>query len=243
MRPIVESLRSILRPITPIVLLVAIACTAAIVNAQEAPVWRAGAAAIDITPEGRVWMAGYAFRNKPSEGIAQRLNAKALAIDHSASGRIVIVTLDLIGVPRELRGRIEQEVREKFELPPESLLLNASHTHSGPALSSRRVDDPTYAEKADTYQQELGNKIVQVIGEALSRREPADLYFTEARAGFAMNRRLRVGSEIRNSPNPKGPVDHDVPVLRVLGSEGELRAILFGYACHNTTANFYTING
>ena len=31
-----------------------------------------------------------------------------------------------------------------------------------------------------------------------------------------MNRRLRVGHQIRNSPNPEGPVDHEVPVLRAL---------------------------
>src|SRR5262249_51661480 len=64
-----------------------------------------------------------------------------------------------------------------------------------------------------------------------------------ARCGFAMNRRLLVGTEIRNSPNPDGPVDHDVPVLRVNGADGKIKAILFGYACHNTVTPFYTING
>ena len=105
------------------------------------------------------------------------------------------------------------------------------------------MDDPTYAKVADSYQRVLEEKIVQVIGHALSRSGPARLYFTRARAGFAMNRRLRVGQEIRNSPNPDGPVDHDVPVLRVVGSDGNLKAVLFGYACHNTVTGFYTING
>jgi hypothetical protein len=36
-----------------------------------------------------------------------------------------------------------------------------------------------------------------------------------------------------------GPVDHRVPVLAVRGSSGNLRAVLFGYACHATTLNFY----
>ncbi|MGH9162997.1 MAG: neutral/alkaline non-lysosomal ceramidase N-terminal domain-containing protein, partial [Vicinamibacteraceae bacterium] len=173
----------------------------------------------------------------------QHIYAKALVIDDNANGRIVIVTLDLIGVPRQLRDRVEQRVRQQYGLAPESLLLNASHTHSGPAPSAEGVNDPIYAKKADAYQRLLADKIVQVIGEALSRSGPADLYFTRARAGFAMNRRLRVGHEIRNSPNPNGPVDHDVPVLRVVGSDGELKAVLFGYACHNTVTGFYTING
>ena len=38
-------------------------------------------------------------------------------------------------------------------------------------------------------------------------------------------------------------MDHDVPVLRVDTPEGKLRAVLFGYACHNTTLSFYKFCG
>jgi neutral ceramidase len=204
--------------------------------------WKAGAAAIDITPEGPVWMAGYAARKKPSEGVSQRLQAKALALEDSEGAQMVMVTLDLIGVPKAVRQSVERQARERFQLRPESILLNASHTHSGPAPYPRGVADPAFIPQAETYGQMLEKKIVEVIGQALSRREPAKLFYSHARCAFAMNRRLRVGTEIRNSPNPEGPVDHDVPVLRVAGSDGKLKAILFGYACHNTVTGFYTIN-
>jgi hypothetical protein len=232
-----------MKAMTHVCLFVGVACLTAIVNGQNPASWKAGAAAVDITPDGPVWMAGYGSRTKPSEGVAQRIHAKALAIDDNANGRTVIVTLDLIGVPRELRDGVERRVHKQYGLSPGSILLNASHTHSGPAPSTRGVDDPIYARVADAYQRVLEEKIVQVIGQALSRSAPANLYFTRARAGFAMNRRLRVGDEIRNSPNPDGPVDHDVPVLRVVGTDGNLKAVLFGYACHNTVTGFYTING
>ena len=232
-----------MKAIKYVCLFVGVACLTAIVDGQDAASWKAGAAAIDITPDGPVWMAGYGARNKPSEGIAQRIYAKALAIEDNANRRMVIVTMDLIGVPRELRDGVERRAQKQYGLSPESILLNASHTHSAPFPSSRGLDDPTYAKVADSYSGVLEEKIVQVIGEALSRSVPANLHFTHARAGFAMNRRLRVGDEIRNSPNPDGPVDHDVPVLRVVGSDGNLKAVLFGYACHNTVTGFYTING
>jgi neutral ceramidase len=232
-----------MKAIHHVCLIVGVAWLTAVVNGQNAASWKAGAAAIDITPDGPVWMAGYGSRNKPSEGVAQRIHAKALAIEDNANGRMVIVTLDLIGVPRELRDGVERRVHKQYGLSPASILLNASHTHSGPAPSSRGVDDPVYAKVAGSYQRVLEEKIVQVIGQALSRSGPATLHFTRARAGFAMNRRLRVGHQIRNSPNPVGPVDHEVPVLRVIGSDGNLKAVLFGYACHNTVTNFYTING
>jgi hypothetical protein len=43
--------------------------------------WRAGVAAVDITPEGSIWLAGYAARRKPSESVAQPIHAKALALE------------------------------------------------------------------------------------------------------------------------------------------------------------------
>ena len=57
-----------------------------------------------------------------------------------------------------------------------------------------------------------------------------------------MNRRLPTKSGFANSPNPDGPVDHHVPVLRVTGADGKLRAVVFGYACHNTTLALYKWN-
>jgi hypothetical protein len=54
-----------------------------------------------------------------------------------------------------------------------------------------------------------------------------------------MNRRLPLNGGYANSPNPEGPVDQSVPVLRVTDAEGNIRAVLFGYACHNTTIGFY----
>lgn len=207
------------------------------------PEWRAGAASIDITPDGPAWMAGYAGRKKPSEAVVQKLFAKALAIEDAQGAMVVLVTLDLIGVPKPLREAVEKQVLSRHQLRPEHLLLNASHTHSGPSLYGRGIGDPAFVEKANAYSRLLEEKVGRVIDDALARREPVTLQYTRARAGFAMNRRLRVGTEIRNSPNPDGPVDHDVPVLRVANAKNEVKAILFGYACHNTVTGTYSING
>ena len=57
-----------------------------------------------------------------------------------------------------------------------------------------------------------------------------------------MNRRLPSQDGFQNSPYPDGPVDHDVPVLRVEAPDGKLRAIAFGYACHNTTTALMQFN-
>jgi hypothetical protein len=212
-------------------------------TAADPPDWKAGVATTDITPEKPLWMAGYASRTKPAEGTAQNLFAKALALEDAAGTRVVIVTLDLISVPRFLRDHLETAAREKYRLPPEGLLLNCSHTHCGPELRVAEVarpgETPERVKQATAYARKLEGQLTDLIGAALKDLAPARLTCFRARCGFAMNRRLAVPDGWANSPNPDGPVDHDVPVLRVEGANGKARAVLFGYACHNTTLAFY----
>jgi hypothetical protein len=191
---------------------------------------KAGVAQQIITPAMNMWMAGYASRKKPAEGKVQELYAKALALEDVAGKRFVFVTLDLIGILPSLRMRMEEKVQKAYGLPPESILLNASHTHSGPEY---RVEKGREKE-AQEYTAFLEERLMKVIGDALTDLKPAAVSWSRSRCGFAMNRRLPSPTGYQNSPNPDGPVDHEVPVLQVVSPEGQARAVLFGYACHNT---------
>src|SRR5262245_30292288 len=86
--------------------------------------WKAGAATVVITPDQPMWMAGYASRTNISQGKNTELYAKALALDDTRGGRLVIVTLDLITVPRALRARLASALASEHGLPQESLLMN-----------------------------------------------------------------------------------------------------------------------
>ncbi|MFH1719503.1 MAG: neutral/alkaline non-lysosomal ceramidase N-terminal domain-containing protein, partial [Planctomycetota bacterium] len=214
--------------------------------------WKAGVASTAITPEEPMWMAGYAARNKPSEGKIHDLYAKALVLEDEQGTRVVIVTVDLIGIPRPTRDWLEKEASKRYKIGPEALLLNSSHTHSGPVIRETRYSiygntlyglTPEQIRQSDEYVESLQEKILQLIGQAIDNLAPAKLGYTHARAGFAMNRRLPTETGFQNSPNPDGPVDHDVPVLRIDGDDGKLRAVLFGYACHSTTLSFYQFCG
>lgn len=210
------------------------------------PTWKAGAAAVLVTPQEPTWMAGYASRNKPSEGKFQDLYAKSLVLEDQDGRRLAIVTLDLISVPRPMRDWLATQSQAKYKLPPESLLINASHTHSGPVVRSGKSFyelSPDQQQRVDKYAAGLHQKLLDLIGRAIADLGPARLGYSHARAGFAMNRRLPTPKGYQNSPYPDGPVDHDVPVLRIERPDGKLRAVLFGYACHNTTLGLYQFSG
>jgi hypothetical protein len=201
----------------------------AVFAAEGALEWKVGAAAAVITPQESMLMAGYAVRKEPSEGTEQQLFGKALAIEDRGGKRVVIITLDLIGVSAKLREAVTERLKEEFKLPAEAVVMNASHTHCGPAYTSA---------EAQPYFDSLVAKLVDVASRALREMKPATLSYSVARCGFAMNRRTPTATGYKNHPNPDGVVDHSVPVISVRDAEGKLRSVLFGYACHNTTMGF-----
>jgi hypothetical protein len=205
--------------------------------------FKAGVAAKVITPTEPLWMAGYANRNKPAEGKQHDLHVKALALEDASGTVLVIVTSDLIGLPRPLSETVAAEVSRKAGLPRERLMLTASHTHCGPVLNGNLMDMyPIGDEQKQTiarYTDRLAGWMAETVLAALADRKPARLAYGSGTARFAMNRRQPTPNGIINGRNPEGPVDHSVPVLRVEGADGKLRAAVFGYACHNTTLQYY----
>jgi len=95
------------------------------------------------------------------------------------------------------------------------------------------------------YSQKLTDNLVTIIGTAIGNLKPAELRYGVGEAGFAMNRREATPKGVKIGMNPKGPMDHSVPVLRVTADDGTELAILVAYACHNTTltGEFYKLSG
>jgi hypothetical protein len=211
--------------------------------------WRAGVARREITPQGPIWMGGYASRKHPSEGVLQPLWAKALVLEDRQHARVVFVTLDLIGFDRALVDRMAQRVRQATGILRERIVVNCSHTHSGPVVAgvTPLVYDLTPEQQAtvNQYAQKLEGTLVELVAAAVAELRPATLEFAEGRATFGANRRALRDQAAKAKPavSRPAPVDPGVPVLVVGDAQGRPRAVLFGYACHNTTLAIYQING
>ena len=194
-------------------------------------------------------MSGYATRNRPSEGVVNQLWAKALVIEDSGGGRVVMVTTDLVGLPKEVSEEVAARLKAKYGLKRSQILLNASHTHSGPVvwpnLKNMFFFGSEEKERVVQYAKRLTDDIVRAVDSAMADLAPAQVSRGHGSAGFAINRRQPAKAGMQLGVNPGGPVDHDVPVLKIASPDGKLRAVLFAYACHNTTlgGDFYRICG
>src|SRR4051794_19404636 len=215
-------------------------------RAQEAT-WKAGVAKAVITPEKGVWLAGYGSK-RPPDGKLHDLWMKALALEDPQGRRVVLVTSDFQGVPKEMSDRVFQQLQKQLKLERHQVMITFSHNHCGPRLGDDLVDYyPVEAEQVrlvDEYTALMVEKAVAVVGESLANLAPASLRIGEGKTTFAVNRRdnreADVPAMLAKGTPLAGTADHTVPVMTVTRPGGSLVAILFGYACHPTTLSFTT---
>jgi len=209
-------------------------------------VWKAGVAVCDITPPTGLWLAGYAMRDHPAEGTIHPLWVKALALQDAQGKTAVIVSSDILGFTAKMSQKIKQQVKDKTGLDIGDILLNSSHTHSGPVVGDSLIamyiisEDTEHLNKIQQYTEELERKVVDTIVNAMAHLEPAKLFMGRGVVRFAVNRRNNKEAEIETTYDYKGPVDHSVPILVVRNiNDNTIRSIVFGYACHSTVLSDY----
>jgi len=210
-------------------------------TAAEAP-WQFGAAQSKITPKESIWQGGFAWRTKPAEGTLDDLWVKALAFEAPDGGKAVLVTADLVGIPKWLYDDLCRDLEKRHGLTRAQLRFAASHTHSGPVLREALQDIYPLGDDQRVliakYSDWLRQTILETVDRALKARSPAVLAAGEGKATFAMNRRTndegKLAELLRRGEAPKGPSDFSVPVLAVRTPEGRLRAVVFGYAAHTS---------
>jgi putative membrane-bound dehydrogenase-like protein len=199
-------------------------------------IYAVGVAKIDITPNYPVRLSGFGFRRTESEGVTQRLWAKALVIDDGEPA--LLLTVDNLGVPAHLVQEVAARLAGKRRIRAERLAVTATHTHTAPMLKGvaptlfGQAIPREHQERIYRYTAELTDKLEEVALAALADRKPARLFRGTGTVRFAVNRRTK-----------GGPVDHDLPVLVVRDLNGKVRAVYVSYACHCVTLSNNKISG
>ncbi len=209
--------------------------------------WKAGVARAVITPESKVWLAGYGSKRVP-DGKLHDLWLKVLALEDQSGNKAVLITSDFQGVPRSMSDRMFARLEKELRLQRHQVLFTFSHNHCGPRLGDDLIDYyPVEAEQEELvriYTDQMIELTVVTVARALERLAPASLAHGRGTTNFAVNRRNNKEADVpqllAEGKPLLGPVDHDVPVLTVSRPDQSLMAIVFGYACHPTTLSFTT---
>lgn len=203
-------------------------------SAAEPASWLIGAAKVDITPDYPVRLSGYGGRRLETKEIEQRLYAKAIAFGSDSEQPAVLITVDNCGVGVNVRDELVKRLAAKTKVVNARVAICSSHTHSAPMLAgvlgnlfSTSIPADHWA-NIERYTRDLTDKLEQVALAALADRQPAKLAWGSGHVSFAHNRRNYFFR----------PEDHSLPVLRVVGADGKVRALLTSYACHCTTTGF-----
>jgi hypothetical protein len=207
---------------------------------------KAGFGRRQITPPLPILMAGFDNRTKPAESVANDIWVKSLAFQDSTGQKLIVITVDLVTMPREMIDMVAARVTYRQHIDRSHVVINMSHTHSGPALEWPPHTDREMMLRIETYRNKVIDSMAEAAAAAVADLQPAEITYATGKVGFSHNRRERTpnGGWVFGM-DPKGPVDQTVPVLRVLGPGGKVRGVLFGLSCHPSvlTYEFFMISG
>jgi neutral ceramidase len=217
--------------------------------AQTNRLFRAGAAASNITPPlGSPVVGGW--NDPPSTHVHDELHARALVLD-DGSTRLAIVLCDNVGISRSVYDDAKRLIQEKTGIPPENMLMAATHTHS--ASNARGTRNITGG-PLDEYQRFLSMRIRDAVVRAVNQLEPARIGWGVGyndRQVFNRRWKMKTGvKELRNpfggldlvrmNPpgnhadliEPAGPTDPWIHFLSVQSTAGRPLALLANYSLH-----------
>ena len=122
---------------------------------------------------------------------------------------------------REARRRIT----DLTGIPPEAVLINASHDHAGPTYIEKIAGSTLDGDALDQYALAMPSRIAGAVYGAYRRLQPARMGFGSGRAGGISVNRVDMSL----------PVDDSVWVMRVETAGGDPLAIVVSFACHPVT--------
>lgn len=197
-----------------------------------------GMSELEITPSLGSSIPGY-FMDRKSTGIMDPLFAKAWVVE-SKEQAVAFVVLDTILVTSKLTEDIRRRVGEFTPVPPENVMVSATHTHTGPPVATT-----TFMKADPVYMDWLAKKAADAVSLAYERREEARIgcglgYEGEVafhRRYFMKDGTLKTNPGIGNPEveRPAGPIDPEVSVIRIDSKDGRPLGVVTNYALHTDT--------
>lgn len=215
---------------------------------QPAKQFRAGAFAIDITPDWFPIVVNGGFQPHYAKKAHDPLHARCLVLDDGQT-RLAIVVVDSCVLDRSIHDEARQIAQKRTGIPANRIFMSATHCHSAPAAVGALGTDPD-----ERYRKFLPDKIAEGILQAQKNLAPAQIgWAVGSLPGVPQSRRwIARPDKIKEDPfgqqttratmhpgyrnpdweEPSGPMNPDVPVIAVRRPAGQPIALLANFAIH-----------
>jgi neutral ceramidase len=205
----------------------------------------AGWAEVEITPPLGIALGGRGGPETLAKKVLDPLYAQVLYLKDANGKGFILVSFDLVGLPHELSDRIRTDIVNETGVEWNLIVLNASHTHSGPYMIRSLmagVGPPPQIEQ--DYFQSLEERILSATRTLAKGLRPVKAEVFEGTSEVGINRRGKNKQGQRGIiPDPKAPFDEKVWVLRITPEDGRAPAVIFSYACHPVIVYGYAFAG
>jgi len=209
----------------------------------------------DITPIGevckKVSLVGQ-FNERITDKIRDRIYATALAIESPGGGKAVVVSVDLAFIPARLMAATRERLKTLApDLPPESLIMAATHIHTGPHLERDSLSslwgyrfqkfpsDPDVI-TPEAYSEFAAQNAAKAAAAAWNGRAPGGIAAAFGRVAVPQCRRVcyKDGSAVMYGPTDtpnflriEGGADTGVEYVAAFDAERRLTGVLINLAC------------
>lgn len=204
--------------------------------ADDAPL-RVGAAAVNLRADGNMVLGGM-LAARYSEEQEGELRAVAVVVQHPPTSTVAVVACDVLWIPRWIADAAAGEIEKKTGIPPNHVLINATHTHYAPSTAPAHDFGVSLR-----FCELLRQGIVQAVCQAHAHMEEARLYFQlgeEKTVGANSRLKLPNGNiswinplrEAGDNIVPTGPFDPQLPVIDFRTPQGQTRALIYNHSTH-----------
>jgi len=195
----------------------------------------AGFARVCTNPPIGTTMTGFLSRDREHgcTGIHDDLFVRALYVSHGGEDALIL-SYDLCFLAREEADRFRGAIGRRVDLSPRQILLNSSHTHSGPCVGNWGLS--LYGQPDRLYVAALETATVEAACQARESARPVHLRACSTRTRVPLSRRRREpDGRIAFAPAPEGFVYDRLPVCLLADASGEAVCLLFSISCHPST--------
>ena len=209
----------------------------------EPAVCRAGCAQQVITPSLGVSLCGY-FHDRVAKWRRDDLYAHAVVIE-SGGSRVALVSCDIASPDRATFDAAKSLIEQETGIPPEHVLICATHTHTAPQLRPSPI-----MPQATEWAAVMPRLIADAVKAAAQNKVDATLHLGSTQVeGYSFNRlfRLKNAREVFGQRGEviteAGPIDPQLQTLSVVDLDGNLRGMAVNFALHpdvigGSTADF-----